>query len=166
MVDYYDWLKEVKQGQGNILWPDSAQKQQLWNIISADSARAGIFARNLKITLGETTYSEPILLPDIYKSVQAEVDYEQLLNSEVPGMLKVFPNPANGYIILEYKLETDAETTILIQDMRGITIKRHNTNSKQDQIIMIVRDWAPGIYIASLKINGLLMESAKFAVIK
>lgn len=50
--------------------------------------------------------------------------------------------------------------------MRGITIKSLKTNSKQNQITMIIRDWAPGIYIASLKINGLLMESIKFAVIK
>lgn len=165
MVDYYNWLIAVKQEQGNILCPDSAQQQQLWNIISADSTRAGIYARNLKVVLGETTYNEPIILPDIYKSTRAMADYEQLLNSEAPGLLKVFPNPASGYIILEYKLETNAGATILIQDMRGVTIKSLTAVRLQDQITMITRDWASGIYIASIKVNGLIMESVKFTVV-
>jgi hypothetical protein len=90
MIDYYNWLVAIKQGDGNILYPDSTQQQELWDIALADSSGAGVYARNLLVSLGETTYNEPIILPDIYKSTIAMEDYEKLLNSELPRFLKVF----------------------------------------------------------------------------
>ncbi|PJB59406.1 MAG: hypothetical protein CO098_03575, partial [Bacteroidetes bacterium CG_4_9_14_3_um_filter_41_19] len=166
MVDYYDWLVAIKQNQGNILYPDSTQQQQLWDIAAADSSGAGIYARNLLVAMGATTYSEPIVLPDIYKSTRAMEDYDKLLHTDSPNFLKLFPNPTKDYVILEYKLETDVLANISINDINGITIKAIETKGQQDQITLITSDWKPGIYIANLKISGKIVESIKFTIVK
>ena len=166
MLDYYDWLVAVKQGNGNILNPDSTQQQQLWDIAQADSSGAGVYARNLLVTLDETTYNEPIVLPDIYKSTRAMEDYDKLLHMDAPNFLKVFPNPAKDYIILEYKLETDVFSNISIHDIKGTTIKSIETKGQVDQITLITSDWKPGIYIANLKINGKTLDSIKFTIVE
>ncbi|MFZ4707297.1 MAG: T9SS type A sorting domain-containing protein [Bacteroidales bacterium] len=165
MVTYYNWLVAIKQNQGNILYPDMAQQQQLWNIAQADSSGAGVYARNLLVSLDETTYNEPIVLPDMYKSTQAMEDYDKLLNSALPRFMKVFPNPASEYVIFEYQLETDVKATVSIQDIHGITIESRNTTGLHDQITIITRKWKPGVYVASLKVNGRLVESAKFTIL-
>jgi hypothetical protein len=67
---------------------------------------------------------------------------------------------------LEYKLESEAKAKITIKDLRGVTIETRNTTGQQDQLTMITRDWVPGVYVASLKVNGKLIESAKFTVVK
>jgi len=166
MVDYYDWLVAIKQNQGNILYPDSTQQQQLWDIAAADSSGAGIYARNLLVAMGATTYSEPIVLPDIYKSTRAMEDYDKLLLTDAPNFLKLFPNPTKDYVILEYKLETDVLANISINDIKGITIKAIETKGQQDQITLITSDWKPGIYLANLKISGKIVESIKFTIVK
>ncbi|PIY32094.1 MAG: hypothetical protein COZ08_07695, partial [Bacteroidetes bacterium CG_4_10_14_3_um_filter_42_6] len=91
--------------------------------------------------------------------------YNLLLNTEAPGLLKVFPNPAKDFVVLEYKLETEAPASISIQNMSGLTFKTLTTKRQQDQTILITLDWMPGIYIAGLKVNGKLMESVKFTII-
>ncbi len=166
MVDYYNWLTSVKQSQGNILNPSASQRQQLWNMAMADSSKAGVYARNLLVALGDTAYHEPIILPDLYKSTQALANFDELLNVEGPSLLNVFPNPASGYVILEYKLESDAKASVTVSDLRGTTIETRNTTGRQDQLTMITRDWVPGVYVASLKVNGKLTESIKFTVVK
>jgi hypothetical protein len=166
MVTYYNWLVAIKQNQGNILYPDMAQQQQLWNIAQADSSGAGVYARNLLVALDETTYNEPIILPDLYKSTRAMEDYDKLLNSALPHFMKVFPNPASEYVIFEYQLETDVKATILIQDVNGITIQSFETGNQQDQITVLTHDWVSGLYIAGLYVNGKLIENTKFTVLK
>jgi hypothetical protein len=166
MVDYYNWLAALKQGNGNIMFPDSTQRQQLWVMATADSNLAGVYARNLLVSLGETTYCEPIVLPDTYKSTQIMGAYESLLQTEAPSLLKVFPNPTKDYVILEYTLETEVPATITIKDMRGVTIESRNFSRQQDQVTLIIKGWAPGVYVASLNANGKLIESVKFTVVK
>jgi hypothetical protein len=166
MVDYYNWLTSVKQSQGNILNPSASQRQLLWNMAMADSSKAGVYARNLLVALGDTTYHEPIILPDLYKSTQAQASYEDLLNVQGPSLLKVFPNPASGYVILEYKLESDAKASVTIMDLRGVTIESRSNSGQQDQLTLITREWNPGVYVASLIVEGKVIESVKFTVVK
>lgn len=64
-----------------------------------------------------------------------------------------------------YKLETETEGSIEIQDVTGKTIETIRTNSIQDQITVITKDWKPGVYIATLKIDGKSIESVKFTLV-
>jgi len=80
--------------------------------------------------------------------------------------LKATMNPDSASVVLEYKLESDAKASVTVSDLRGTTIETRNTTGRQDQLTMITRDWVPGVYVASLKVNGKLTESIKFTVVK
>jgi hypothetical protein len=80
--------------------------------------------------------------------------------------LKATVNADSNSVILEYKLETDVIASILIQDVKGNTTQSLNTKNQHDQITIITHDWMPGIYIAGLYVNGKLVESIKFTVLK
>jgi len=53
-----------------------------------------------------------------------------------------------------------------IKDVNGKTIRSINTSQKQDQVTVTTEDWKPGLYIATLKIDGKSIESVKFTLVK
>jgi len=80
--------------------------------------------------------------------------------------LKATMNHDSASVVLEYKLETEMPATISIHDMKGVRIKSVNTSRQQNQLTVITHNWMPGIYIASLSVNGKIVESNKFTVLK
>ena len=81
-------------------------------------------------------------------------------------MLEVYPNPSSGYVIIGYNLETEADCSIEIRDVTGKTVKTLTTTGKQDQITVVTENWLPGVYIATLFIDGKSKESVKFTLVK
>jgi len=116
--------------------------------------------------LDEIEYLAPIQLPDLNKSSKAIEDYLDIMNSEPPSQLEVFPNPSKDYVIVEYHLEIEKDGIIEVKDVNGIIIKQVSINRLQDQITVNTEGWKPGMYIATLKVNGQLKESVKFTLVK
>ncbi len=69
-------------------------------------------------------------------------------------------------MILEYKLELEAEAKIEISDVNGRLVRTLATTGLQDQLTLVTEDWQPGVYIASLKVDGKTTESVKFTLVK
>ncbi len=80
--------------------------------------------------------------------------------------LKASMSSDSTSVILEYKLESDAKVTVTIKDLRGVTIESRSTSGQQDQLTLLTREWNPGVYVASLIVEGKLIESVKFTVVK
>jgi hypothetical protein len=100
------------------------------------------------------------------KSAQAFEEYQELLNTEPPKQLEIYPNPSDDYVIISYKLEMEKPGyAIRISDLNGNTIKSYNVNNQQDQLVVDTQYWKPGVYIATLEINGNPAESIKFTIL-
>ena len=136
----------------------------MWNIANDDNTWAGIFAYNLLLYNGVTSYNEPIILPDLNKSRLANYEYEYLINITDPSYLKIHPNPAMGYIIVEYSLENHENAEIAINDLGGNSIITEKLLSRSNQIVIITDSWTAGVYIVALRMNGKNIESVKFTV--
>ncbi len=164
---YYSLLTDLAQQGKGILEADSTQIVTLADIEAAQSGQAGVYARNILLALNHIDYEEPIFLPDLLKSAAINSEYNELLSKadEAPGLIKVQPNPAKDYIIVEYELEQEAAAKIEINDITGDLKYSKNTLNRQDQISIDTRSWKAGVYITSLKINGKLVESVKFTII-
>lgn len=50
--------------------------------------------------------------------------------------------------------------------MTGKTIQTLATSGKQDQITVVTENWKPGVYIATLFVDGKSKESVKFTLLK
>ena len=83
-----------------------------------------------------------------------------------PQLLNVYPNPSTGYIILEYNLEVKSDAVLEITDMSGNILRSINTTKKRDQVTVTTESWKPGLYIATLKVGGKVIESVKFSLVK
>ena len=98
-------------------------------------------------------------------SIHADSVQTSRMESSENYKLKATMNHDSASVVLEYKLETEMPATISIHDMKGVRIKSVNTSRQQNQLTVITHNWMPGIYIASLKVNGRLVESTKFTIL-
>ena len=99
-------------------------------------------------------------------SIHADSVQTSRMESSENYKLKATMNHDSASVVLEYKLETEMPATISIHDMKGVRIKSVNTSRQQNQLTVITHNWMPGIYIASLSVNGKIVESNKFTVLK
>ena len=118
---------------------------------------------------GEINYREPILLPDALKSSNSVKRYKtgQLLEK---SYMKVFPNPAKQFVIVEYNLQEKYsdknEVVLVLTNLNGNRVSQRVLVKRQDQELINTSGLIPGIYICSLWINGKILESKKLVVIE
>ncbi len=169
----YEALLDIKKGftLGNVsvLNLDSAQIAGLLDIYDNESL-PGIFARNMLLIAGYLSYQEPYLFPDELKKMEIKPgsafnDIKEL------AKLKVFPNPAAYYTIVDYKIKEDEgaqsfgpQVQINIFDLRGNLLKTLKSNQNADQLVLDVRGFKPGIYLIDLNRNGQRISTSKLIV--
>jgi hypothetical protein len=170
METFYEIVSGIAASGRSLLEADSNEVQQLAVLETEGTGIAAMYARNILISLGAINYDEPIQLPDPLKSSQAIEEYEKLINAKPPQMLEVYPNPSKDFVIIGYT--TGEESVLLkygaieIQDVTGKTVQTITIKTQKDQVTVITKDWKPGIYIASLKVNEKIKESIKFTLVK
>jgi hypothetical protein len=162
----YDMLAGLYENGNTIDSLTGNQISELQTLEAEGTLTAQAYARNILMALDEIEYEEPVLFPDFTKSSKAIEEYEKLINTKPPQMLEVYPNPSSGYVIIGYNLETEVDCSIEIKDVTGKAIQTLATNGKQDQITVVTENWIPGVYIATLFIDGKSIESSKFTLVK
>ena len=147
---------------------DSTQTALLHEVEAANTGQVSAYARGILKALNQTDYTEPIYVPDADRSEHAENEYEQLLDkaAAAPHLLTIQPNPAKDYIILGYDFAKQANAEITITSMKNENKFSKNVNGLKDQFTVDTRGWTPGIYIATVIINGTTRESVKFSVVR
>ena len=79
-----------------------------------------------------------------------------------PAKLTIYPNPADDFVIIEYHLEKQPDAVVEIKDINGAVVRREILGHTQNQVTISTNSWDPGLYIATLKIDGKPVESCKF----
>ena len=125
-------------------------------------------ARNIRLNLGLSDYAEPYIIPDLYKSAEMfNFEAELLKSIDEVKYLDVFPNPAKDYVILKYLVENNVATSYLqITNTSGIVLETIEVLGSEDQIVIDIKNYKSGVYIATQFINGEVAESVKFNIIK
>ena len=165
ITDYFALLSASQNDSLCILQADSSVVNSVWDIMDAEIGPASVFARNILLAMDETSYTEPVILPDLYKSAEALEDYRKLLETGPPKYIRARPNPAKDYIVLEYMLEQDGNILIGISNMKGNPMYSYKALSRQDEITIDTRSWQPGLYIVTLIQDDKLIESSKFTLV-
>jgi len=116
---------------------------------------------------GGYTYSEPILLPDGYKSAESR-RYEGYLNSvHDVRYLDVYPNPAAGNVVLSWKPEGNEGTLrITITSISGDKVAEFTVHAQEDKMVLNASGMKPGVYVAGLYAGKKLLDSVKFTIMK
>jgi len=166
MVSFCNIYSDLLNNGKSLTEADSSQIEQLIQLESVQQGIASVYARNVLLALGEIIYEEPILLPDNSKSAQAYNEYINLVNTQSPKQIEVYPNPTDDYIIISYKLEMEKPGyTIEISDINGYNLKTIDVAEKLNQLAIDIKDWKPGVYITTLFFNGNPVENVKFTIL-
>jgi len=91
------------------------------------------------------------------------------LVSGIPGAEKilrfeVFPNPADDYFSVNYKLEGNEKHRLLVRDVLGNIVNENELRVDESAIITDVSGFAPGIYFCLLEENGKIISTKKVVV--
>ena len=109
---------------------------------------------------------EPVYLPDYLKSTPAW-EYNKPTEQFKGSLLKVYPNPADNYFIIDYDLrELEGAAVIMISDITGKHILSFYLKDQQNQRIVSTKAYPEGMYVIQIFINSVLKESYKINVVK
>ena len=167
---YFDLLADLRAQGKSIENAGQGQIATLLLLAAYDQTNPGIYARNALIQSREINYNEPYILPVSNKSVSVMDPFGK--QTESGSILKVFPNPAKDYIIVEYLVDipvTDQEhhnITLVMIDGNGKLLRHIELNHRQDQLVIPTENLNSGIYFFNLYVYGKLEKSRKFTIVK
>jgi len=165
MLQLYTMLKGLYMSGNNIGALSGAQQTQLHSMVNAQTGFASVYARNILLALDASDYKEPVVLPNRLKSAVAEEAYNEVLNTPVPKMLEVYPNPSKDFVILGYLFDKETQGMIEIRDISGTLMQSIPFNGMQDQLTVVTTNWTPGIYMLSLVVGDKVVETTKFTFV-
>ncbi|MFA5417253.1 MAG: T9SS type A sorting domain-containing protein [Bacteroidales bacterium] len=161
-TDFFDLLWQI---QNDSIGLDSTRVTLLFNMAENYKTAPGALAMNILINKGEVIYNEPVYFPDYFKAVTA--DDARLTPPDKERSLKIFPNPAGDYCIIEYNLsQFDGKANIEITDLYGRNIFSFNPENTHTQKTISLAGFSAGIYFVNLSEKGNRKESVKLIVVK
>lgn len=152
----------------NLLVPDSATIQWLFEIRNSGLEPAATYARNILIAAGEITYEPHFIFP---KQSEAPPVKPPVFDEDPPrvSVMHVFPNPALDYILVDYDLtilnptQSD-DQQLIITSAEGRQSGTIKLGDKQNQVLISLKNYPPGIYIMSMYYGGKRIESKRIVV--
>lgn len=140
------------------------QFEALSNFVESPSTSVSAAARSLMVAHQLLDYQEPYLVPDLTKS--AEIKKPKAKHSaEQSASLKVYPNPANEFITIEYNAGSDVNQIMIeVIDEKGRLVYNTNLLRRIDQIIIDTRTFNSGNYFIRLVSGNKSVSSANFII--
>jgi len=167
-LTYFTFLKSLYSQNQDIYHLDSSQCLLLTTLCVEASEPVSSFARNILIASNIVDYFEPIFLPDDLKSTPGR-DILRTSHFSKGCYLKIFPNPAKRYIIVEYNTSevTSGESAILltIASSDGKILETRTLTRFQDQQLIETLDYEPGLYLCRITSGKQVFVSGKFTII-
>jgi len=78
--------------------------------------------------------------------------------------LKLYPNPANNYLHIEYDILYLKEAKLQIFNSIGAVVYNKNLLEKKDKLKITVSEYKNGLYFCSLQIDGKLLNTRKILI--
>jgi len=160
LIDVFYELYQSGVGLDSI---SEVHKSTLYQL--ADNTRniAGAYARNILIKTDGYEYTEPIILPEEgLKSSSILFDLPDPENF-TPEYVKIYPNPAKDYIIVELLTGNINGATLTLFDNQGRPVRTFEMPGKQQHYVLSIKALQTGIYYLKIEQNGKTLESKKFS---
>lgn len=166
--ELYSMMAQLAAEGKTMMDASSAQINELADMEVSKTGTSSVYSRNILIDLDAMDYEEPILLPDAYKSADIQQEQELLKQTLAEHhYLKVFPNPAGDYLIVEHNLELENKGAyIAISNIKGETMRQIQLTGKHNQLAVDIKGLESEVYIATLFNDNNEIESVKFTKVK
>lgn len=143
-----------------------AQKTILYSLADNSLNLPGSMARNILIEVEGYEYQEPVILPDAsLKSGNIVFDLPDI-KTFIPEHVKIYPNPAQDYIIVELNTGNATGATISLFDSKGKLLRSVNIPAQKQDYVLGLKDVPTGVYIVKVACDGKILGSKKVNVVK
>lgn len=163
-------LAELSQQQTFMQWLvenqpiDTLDMEPLNNFLLYSSPVVTATARGILVFNNLLEYNEPYLEPDLTKSTEVRLPRVKPVNLE-DTYLKLYPNPANDFITIEYNTgNVDGTNYIEIIDETGKKVDTRMLNHNSGQLILEIQSFKPGNYITKLMAGNKIVGKSKFMI--
>ena len=83
----------------------------------------------------------------------------------IAATIKVYPNPANQTVTIEYTLDNDCNAKLLLLNTLGQTLRIINLDSKKNKAIFSTEELQQGLYHYQLKCDDAKLSNGKLVII-
>ena len=164
-LDYVVVLNELYEADTNFYGLTEQQKNLLMDLTENASNSVGAYARNILISLGKYNYDEPILLPEEGLKSSSAIQITEPVLKSYPK-IKVYPNPAKDYVIIEILKGNIKGADIYLYDNLGKFIRNFSIPPREQFVILQLKGIEPGTYIISVQYDGSVIGSEKLNLVK
>ena len=166
--DYQEYF-EIMQTKHDSNWIaaqlDSVCIDLLYDIMDHGYPLIGGYARNLLINGGQLDYTETCHLPVLDQTQSYIINDPENEAEQKKCFMKVFPNPAWDYVIIEFNTEEfDSQGLIVMTDITGRIIQSLEVHNGHNQVIIKVGNLSKGVYNLTLFVNGIVVDTEKISI--
>ncbi len=169
-LSYFAVMTSLKSEGRTIFEMNPQQTATIRGLMANGDGQVQTLSINILIANNFLTYVEPILLPDNTKSSKQRIRYPKTGKINNKSFIKIFPNPAKQYVILEYnlkdKFQSGQSAIISIATLDGKHVETFQLGKQQDQILLSTTTYSSGTYICTLLLSGKHFETQKFTIIQ
>jgi hypothetical protein len=162
--DFYNRIKRILSRPGGLFSMTYGEKHFLYELSESNDLLATTAQSILDFTNNATRHIDGMdyIMPDgTIRQMQVVVSDDNPVTIE----LKVYPNPANSIINVEYKLsETYSSASISLLDVSGRRIQNYNVSGN----LLTITPYAlsNGIYFITLTVDGKQLKTQKLIYAK
>lgn len=149
------------------LIPDSAMVLNFIECMEATANHPAILARNVLLNAGMISHNEPIIVndEDLKFSRKKRHSISSSSVSDINEYFKVFPNPADNYLIAETQLgNIDGTSRIELLDITGKVLSTYYPSNKTHHTIINTSNLIPGHYLVKLFMGNSIQTVKKVEI--
>lgn len=147
----------------SILQADSAALAMIGQIYQTANGMARTYAQNILRATENLPYNEPYILPS--GEVKSANIFWHPQQFHIKNELKVYPNPSQTILIIEYSLiGENSEILLRFFDNSGKVVKSFNRTKNHDYIVVPVNDLAAGVYLIVLSTGTQIIDGVKVII--
>ena len=164
IAEFISFYAGLVQSDSTYLELNETQKEFLFELATLKKYRAGVFARNILIHRNDIEYHPPVLNPEGGLKSTPQNNYDKIKNSF--SRIKIYPNPANNYIMGELLMANVSGSTLNFYDSQGKMILTEHIEPRKQSFVVSTKRLATGTYIMNLLHNNEVIDSEKINIVK
>jgi hypothetical protein len=167
-VQYFNFLKSLADQGKTIYQLSTSDISSIQQLVAGTSEPVKSYAQNVLEANGLLKYYEPILLPENLKLTPEKTSIKTKPFT-VNDCLRVFPNPARQYVIVEYNLSKElsgrqGQIVFSVSTSEGKIIETKLLSKTQDQFLVNTTNYSPGVFLFSIQLSGKILNTKKVTV--
>lgn len=163
------WLEQqnlLRSEDKSLVVPDSAAVAWLFDVMENGGLPVSIYARNILLAHALVEHQPQYLLPDDTKSSKVRRPRSQ--SPPKDEALKLFPNPAREYVIVDFDLgklkAIDGAGMLKVSAIDGRLIESLPLTKLKDQLVFPLNGYKQGTYVFTLYYGNNILESKRLII--